>query len=238
MQGHLYRIWNRLNAQTIGGDRYWQISLQNASSYGDMYPLIKKYAEGEVLDLGAGRMGWRYLLPHSYFSTDISMEHPDLDLLCDVTRTLPFFAGSFQTIFCCSVLEHVHQPWDSLEDMHRILRVGGVMILSIPFMFYLHGQPQDYWRFTRYGGIYLAEKVGFQVEEIVANGGLFHLILNAPSILLSCFWAALRLNWMIPITTRIFLAIAQFLDGLFKTKDLFALNHILILRKGKGKILP
>jgi hypothetical protein len=150
MRGHLYRIWNSLNAQSIGGDRYWQIALQNASSYKDMYPLINRYEEGEVLDLGAGRMSWR---------------------------------------------------------------------------------------FTRYGGVYLAENAGFEVEEIVTNSGLFHLILNAPSILLSCFWAALRLNGMIPITTRIFLAVAQFLEKLFKTQNLFAMNHILILRKHKEEKL-
>ena len=237
MQSHLYRIWNSLNAQTIGSDRHWQIALQDASFHSDMLPLLKKYAEGEVLDLGAGRMSWRYLLPPSYFSADISIEHPDLDLLCDITRTLPFVAGSFQTIFCCSVLEHAREPWFSLEDMYRVLRGGGVTILSVPFTFYLHGQPHDYWRFTRYGGIYLAEKAGFEVEEIVTNGGLFHLILNTPSILLSCFWAALQLNGLIPITTRILLTVAQFLERLFNTQNLFAMNHIFILRKPKGEKL-
>lgn len=237
MKSQLDRIWSELNSQTIGSNRYWQIALQNASSYKDLFPLIKKYAKGRTLDLGAGRLTWRNLLPTSYFSADIAMEHPELNLLCDITRTLPFVSNSFQTVFCCSVLEHVQEPWLSLDEMYRVLLKSGMLILSVPFTFYIHGSPHDYWRFTRYGAEHLAKKAGFEIEEVVANGGLFHLVLNIPSILFSCFWAALHMNWLVPITTRLHLAVADFLESIFHTKNLFALNYIFILKKDEAKKL-
>ena len=202
--GRLAQAWRRLNTNTIGTDGYWWIGLQNAAFYGDMAPLIAEHARGRTLDVGAGRLAWRNLLMQhvaSYFSGDLTREHTDLNVVFDVTQGLPFADATFDTLFCCSVLEHAPEPWGALSEMYRVLVPGGIAIVSLPFLLHLHDEPHDYYRFTRYGIEHLAERAGFQVAQSVVNGGLFHLILNLPSVVLSTIWETVRLRALIRPTT-------------------------------------
>lgn len=228
--------WRRLNAETIGSDRYWWIALQNAALYADTEPLVAQYAQGRTLDLGAGRLAWRELLRRhstSYVSGDLFREHPEVDVLFDATKGIPFAEGTFDTVFSCSVLEHTRQPWQVFQEMGRVLKPGGVAIVSVPFTFYLHGQPDDYYRFTRYGLAHLAVQADFEVVEMRANGGLIHLLLNVPSIAVSALLATFRLGLLIPPATRLGLALARTLGGWLEPKDLFAMEYVAVLRKRK-----
>ncbi len=235
--GRLAQAWRRLNTNAIGTDEYWWIGLQNAAFYGDMAPLIAEHARGRTLDVGAGRLAWRNLLMQhvaSYFSGDVTKEHADLDVVLDVTHGLPFADETFDTLFCCSVLEHAPEPWGALSEMYRVLVPGGIAIVSLPFLLHLHDEPHDYYRFTRYGIEHLAERAGFQVAEMVVNGGLFHLILNLPSVVLSTIWETVKLRALIRPTTLFWLAVARRLDPMFNLKELFASNYIVVLRKNMG----
>jgi SAM-dependent methyltransferase len=232
--GRLTAPWNELNSQTIGTNRYWKIALQNASFYSDMAPLIRQYVRGRTLDLGAGRLAWRELLSRyatSYTSGDLTGEHPDVDVLFDATGQYPFDDGSFDTVFCCSVLEHTKEPWKAFPEIWRVLAPGGTAIVSVPFVFYLHGQPHDYYRFTRYGLTYLAERAGFTVEKMVANGGLTTLLLNIPSVALSLILSAARLERLIPPVTRFFLMVDRKVGKRLERGGLFSMNHLAVLRK-------
>ncbi|HET9494394.1 MAG TPA: class I SAM-dependent methyltransferase [Chloroflexia bacterium] len=232
--GWLTRPWGDLNNHTIGTQRYWTIALQNASFYADMAPLIRQYVRGRTLDLGAGRLAWRELLSRyatSYTSGDLTREHPEVDVLFDATGQYPFADGSFDTIFCCSVLEHAQEPWKAFSEIWRVLAPGGTAIISVPFIYYLHGQPHDYYRFTRYGLAYLAERAGFEVEKVVANGGLTTLLLNIPSVALSLILSAARLAWLIPPVTRFFLLVDRNVGKRVERGGLFSMNHLAVLRK-------
>jgi len=232
--GWLSKRWQVLNNQTIGTDRYWSIALQNADFYADMSPIIRRYVRGRTLDVGAGKLAWRDLISqHStaYISGDLNREHADLDVLFDATKEYPFADAVFDTVFCCSVLEHVKEPWRALAEMWRILTPGGTLIISVPFVFYLHGQPHDYYRFTRYGVAYLAERAGFNTEKLVANGGITTLLLNIPSVALSILLSTIKVGWLIPSTTNFFMSINMKLGKRLERGDLFAMNHIAVLRK-------
>lgn len=61
---------------------------------------------------------------------------------------LPFPTGSIGTILAVSTLEHVPRFWRAFEEMHRVLRPEGALLLVCPFYFHLHAHPHDYWRFT------------------------------------------------------------------------------------------
>lgn len=235
--GRLAQAWRRLNTNTIGTDEYWWIGLQNAAFFSDMEPLIAGHARGRTLDVGAGRLAWRNLLMQhvaSYFSGDVTKEHPDLHVVFDVTQGLPFANAAFDTLFCCSVLEHAREPWGALSEMYRVLVPGGIAIVSLPFLLHLHDEPHDYYRFTRYGIEHLAERAGFQMAQMVVNGGLFHLILNLPSVVLSTIWETVRLRALIRPTTLFWLALARRLDATFNLNELFASNYIVVLRKNMG----
>ena len=73
---------------------------------------------------------------------------------------LPFGDRSFETVFSSQVLEHVPEPWRMVEDMARVLKPGGHLILTAPHIWGLHEVPHDYFRFTSYGLQHLARRAG------------------------------------------------------------------------------
>jgi SAM-dependent methyltransferase len=72
---------------------------------------------------------------------------PGVDRVEDVTAiSLP--DGSAGTVICLETFEHVFQVWKAFDEVHRVLRPGGLFILTSPFHFKIHGYPDDYWRMT------------------------------------------------------------------------------------------
>ncbi len=227
-------LWRRLNAATIGTEAYWWIALQNAAFYQDMRPLVLRHVNGRTLDLGAGRLAWTDLvktLTTTYIAGDISMQAKGLDVVFDTTKSLPFSHEAFQTVFCCSVLEHVPDPEIALREIARILAPSGIAIVSVPFCLQLHDEPYDYYRFTSYGIELLTTRAGFEIQETVVNGGLFHLVLNVPSIATSVILYRLGLLFAVKLATRCWLTLARGLDSLFGLSRVYASNHIVVLRK-------
>lgn len=54
----------------------------------------------------------------------------------------------FSHIDCCSVLEHVKRPWLMAKNLMESLESDGTILLSVPFVWRVHGYPDDYWRMT------------------------------------------------------------------------------------------
>lgn len=73
----------------------------------------------------------------------------------------------FDIVLCTEVLEHVLQPFDAVAEIHRILKPGGVALITTPYNFRIHGPLPDCWRFTEHGLRALFSK-GFEVKELVA----------------------------------------------------------------------
>lgn len=59
--------------------------------------------------------------------------------------------GAFDAIVCTEVLEHTLEPFAAAAEMHRLLRPGGLLLLSCPFNLRIHGPLPDCWRFTEHG---------------------------------------------------------------------------------------
>jgi SAM-dependent methyltransferase len=70
-----------------------------------------------------------------------------VDVVASV-EDLPLAGQSFGTVLALETLEHVERFWVALDEMSRILRPDGVLILSTPFFVHIHNHPADYWRFT------------------------------------------------------------------------------------------
>jgi SAM-dependent methyltransferase len=179
-------------------------------------------------------LAWKNLLSprvETYISGDVVLEDSRIDVVLDVSSRLPFADESFDTVFCCSVLEHVQRPWEALSELRRILSPGGTLLISLPFILHLHDLPHDYYRFSIYGAEYLAHEAGLEIKKVAINGGLFHLMLNPVSIAFSVIFEVSRLHSLVPIFNRLWLALAEKLDRLFGLKDAFASNHIFAMRK-------
>lgn len=73
-----------------------------------------------------------------------------VDVVGDAHK-LPFKDDEFELILCTEVLEHLHSPAVAVKEMKRVLKNGGLLILTTRFVFPLHDAPNDYYRFTKYG---------------------------------------------------------------------------------------
>lgn len=69
--------------------------------------------------------------------------------LCDLNSKLNY--NYYDFVVCTEVLEHVLQPFDAVENIYRSLKVGGLVFVSTPFNFRIHGPLPDCWRFTEHG---------------------------------------------------------------------------------------
>ncbi len=106
---------------------------------------------GVLFDMGGGAPYQGYISAEDvgprtrYFCLDISPEaHPHV--VADVTR-LPLASSSVDHILCNAVLEHVRDPQQAIEEMYRVLRRPGQIMVSVPFIYPYHDRV-DYYRFT------------------------------------------------------------------------------------------
>lgn len=131
------------------------------------------YAHGRMLDLGCGTQPYRNLFPHviDYIGIDI----PGIDGVAvhGDGQILPFQQGSFDTVMCNEVLEHVPQPGQLMNEVARVLRPGGVLLLTTPQTWGLHHEPYDFYRYTKYGLRFLAEQAGLEVLEVSPTSGMW-----------------------------------------------------------------
>jgi SAM-dependent methyltransferase len=72
-----------------------------------------------------------------------------LDLCNNNENKLP--SDYFDIVNCNEVLEHTLQPFRAVAEMFRILKPGGLLLLTVPFNFRMHGPLPDCWRFTEHG---------------------------------------------------------------------------------------
>jgi SAM-dependent methyltransferase len=89
--------------------------------------------------------------------------HP-LDYIGDVHHLPMIGDAMFDVVLCTEVLEHLHSPHEAIAEFRRILKPGGMLILSTRFVFPLHETPVDYFRYTRYGLEFLLKE--FEIVEL------------------------------------------------------------------------
>jgi SAM-dependent methyltransferase len=95
---------------------------------------------------------------------------PGVDHVGMVERTeLP--EASFDLVLCTQVIEHCLDPWAALRELHRIVRPGGYLVWTVPQVWFYHPHPDDNWRFTPEGVTRLSETGGFEVVQLLLQGG-------------------------------------------------------------------
>ena len=130
----------------------------------------------KVLDAGSGEGFYRHHFSHCvYHSTDLQKYQKTYGLttyLSDLS-TLPIENDSYEYILCTQVLEHVPDPDRVMNEFFRVLKPGGELWLSAAFSYAEHEVPYDFFRYTRFGLRFLAEKAGFRILEIDWLEGYF-----------------------------------------------------------------
>jgi SAM-dependent methyltransferase len=141
---------------------------------------------GNVLDVGCGRMPYRRFASASrYVGVDIDTPVTRAIGAADVFydgRHLPFPNESFDAVLCSQVFEHVFTPNDFLAEIFRVLRPGGHLVLTVPFVWDEHEQPQDYARYSSFGLASVLQTAGFDavtLRKSIADSRVLFQLANA-----------------------------------------------------------
>jgi len=141
---------------------------------------------GRVVDLGCGTRPFEQDILRfvdEYIGVDWAntLHGLQADIVADLNRPLPIGSEVADHVVSFEVLEHLAEPLVMLSETFRILRRGGQLTLSVPFQWWVHEAPWDYYRYTRYGLAYMLDRAGFaglQVEETTGFWETWLLKLN------------------------------------------------------------
>ena len=114
------------------------------------YEILDSYVfQGDVLDFGGGdKANYRNLIKcSSYKSINIDKD-AEPTWVVGIDDEIPCEESSFDTVVSMNTLEHIFDARSALDQMYRVLKPGGELVLSVPFLFPVHGHPDDYFRPT------------------------------------------------------------------------------------------
>jgi SAM-dependent methyltransferase len=146
--------------------------------------VIRAHAQGRLLDMGCGYVPlyetYRDLVSENICIDwdNITHVNPYLDHIVDLTNALPFESCSVDTVLLTDVLEHIPEPMNLICEIARILRPGGKLILGVPFLYWLHEVPHDYYRYTEFALRRFCQRNGLRVLELLPYGGLPEVLLD------------------------------------------------------------
>lgn len=149
-------------------------------------------ARSKLLDAGAGEQKYRSFCSHlEYYSQDNTVydgqgdgrggqvdgwTYGPTDYVCDIV-SIPAESGSFDAILCTEVLEHLPDPIAAVKELTRLLRPGGILLITAPFCSFTHFSPYFYSTgFSQHWYIYHLKRLGFTDIELTPNGNFFEYL--------------------------------------------------------------
>lgn len=156
------------------------------------YVLSQYNIKGTVLDVGCGSKPYQSLFArnshishyygidfHSFsINKDFPLRKPDyyFQKKYNLSHELPFKNSQFNNTVSFQVLEHHQNPSKLISEMVRVTKKGGYIMMSFPFIWTLHEEPNDYFRFTHYAISNWLRQNNCQVVEIKKEGSVFSTI--------------------------------------------------------------
>ena len=155
--------------------------------------------KGRMLDVGCGSKPYQVLFAvDDYIGLDIDNEatrnRKIADYFYDGT-TFPFNDNEYDSVLCNQVLEHVFNPDEFLSEIKRVLKPGGRLLLTVPFVWDEHEQPHDYARYSSFGLKALLDKNEFNVigyKKIGTDVSTIFQLINA-------YLYKIFVKWPLPI---------------------------------------
>ena len=138
----------------------------------------QSHIRGVLYDLGAGeapyqRFFLRYAKQYIAVDWENSCHNSKPDIIADLNESLPIADAVADTVVSLSVLEHLREPKVMLHEAHRILKPGGFLVLQVPWQWWVHESPHDFFRYTPYGLEYVLHDAGFNEVFIEPQAGFF-----------------------------------------------------------------
>lgn len=178
-------IWEWKPSKIIKSGEHYKPNLRaiNVQSYYfcsatlDLYvKYIRDYAQGRLLDCGCGLVPY-YEVYKDQVDEIICTDWENslhgnklVDVYSDLNDKLNFIDLSFDTVLLTDVLEHIYHPAKLLSEIQRVLKPGGKVIIAVPFLYRIHEQPHDYFRYTEYSLVKLCHEAGLKIIKLEAYG--------------------------------------------------------------------
>ena len=150
-------------------------------------PLILKHARGRLLDLGCGSVPY-YGIYRDLVESCVCVDWPasfhenrHLDAHVDLNGGLPFRDAQFDTVLLTDVLEHIARPEPLMQEIARILKPAGRVVVFVPFFYGLHEEPHDYYRYTEHALRRFCEVAGLHVQHLEPYGGTPEILMELAS---------------------------------------------------------
>jgi len=199
-----------------------------------------------LLDVGCGDKPFKKVFT---VENHIGLEHKETVYrenkadLCGDIFDLPIPDDSINTVLCTEVLEHLEYPHQAIDEFHRVLKVGGFLIMTVPFVYPVHDK-YDFFRYTPMGLEFMLKDSGFLVsklEPLAGSGLTFAILLNVYLTDIGFFWT----KWLYPIglifrpLVLLMTAAINLIGGIFEVvipsrhhkMSVFSFNHLVLAIK-------
>lgn len=171
------------------------ISKNNDDNQEWLSKVLKDIPSGcTILDAGAGELRNKKFCNHLIYTSQDLCQYSGkgnrkglqtgrwrtnkIDIVCDIIN-MPIKDGTFDVVLCSEVLEHLPDPVKAIREMSRILRGGGILILTAPFCSLTHFAPQHFCTgFNRYWYQKHLIENGLNIKQCRARGNYFDYILQ------------------------------------------------------------
>ena len=133
---------------------------------------LPRHVTGRLLDLGCGKAP--FYAAYKGLVTEVTCadwenslhKNEHLDCEVDLSRPRRSRGGVFDLIILSDVLEHIANPDHLWLEISRILAQNGKILMNAPFYYWLHEQPYDYYRYTRFALQRFVETAGMRLIEL------------------------------------------------------------------------
>lgn len=118
--------------------------------------VIKEHSKGVLADIGCGSVPYYMIykdqvddiLCVDWAQENMGVSH--LDYIADLNKGIPIGDNIADTVLCTDVLEHINNPGLLFSEMARIMKKDAKIIVTVPFLYWIHNGPHDHHRYTRY----------------------------------------------------------------------------------------
>lgn len=178
MKNFIHILFNHVGRKSVlNRDRFIEKTLTN----------LKR--DLRILDAGAGECKYKKYCNHlDYVSQDVceydgsgdaralqtgTYNFTNIEIVSDITN-IPEPDCSFDIILCTEVFQHIISPKAAIKEFSRLLKEGGVLILTTPVSSFTHFAPHYYHNgFSRYYFEMILPKYGFNIDKLTYNGNYF-----------------------------------------------------------------
>lgn len=204
-------------------------------------------AHGVLLDVGCGAKPYeKTFTPYvdKYLGLEYSPEsgyRGNKADLCGDAGLLPLADESVDTILCTEVMEHVPNPEKTIEEFARVLRPGGIVITTAPFVYPIHDE-YDFFRYSPQGLATIMKRHGLTIEEIKPLSGTAVTL----AVMFNLYWydvGFIWTKWLYPLglilrpLLWLLCFVVNLLGGLFEMvlpSSHLSFNHLTIAKKNEA----